>query len=97
MLDKENLHVFNYIKKEEYCASTEGMRYMLKKKETENGIRLEAIIWPEPYCCAKTPEEKKQRRDFSFSPEGLEDSIDWMNRQLADQKQLWELSKTVKL
>lgn len=97
MLDKNNLHVFNYIKREEYCASIEGMRYMLRKKETEVGNRLEVIIWPQPYCYAKTPEEKKQRRTFSFSPEGLEEAIGWMNEQLVEQKPLWELSKTVKL
>lgn len=61
MIDKEKFHVLNYVKKEEYSASMDGMRYMLKKKEIEEGSRLEVIIWPEPYCYAKTPEEKKQQ------------------------------------
>ena len=32
MIDKEKFHVLNYVKKEEYSASMDGMRYMLKKK-----------------------------------------------------------------
>ena len=98
MIDKERFHVFNYVKKEEYCASMEGMRYMLKKKETEteDGEKktvLEVIIWPEPYCYAKTEEEKKQRKDFVFSAQGVEEAADWLNEQYMLQKPLWELSK----
>ncbi|MBQ2934842.1 MAG: hypothetical protein IJD96_01245 [Lachnospiraceae bacterium] len=98
MIEKERFHVFNYIKKEEYCASMDGMRYMLKKQETTDGegekqTVLEVIIWPEPYCYAKTPEEKKQRKNFPFSPQGVEEAADWLNEQYLVQKPLWELSK----
>lgn len=31
MIDKETFHPLNYIKKEEYSGSMDGMRYMLKK------------------------------------------------------------------
>ena len=98
MINKENFHIFNYVKKEEYSASMDGMRYMLKKGETENNqgekeTVLEVIIWPEPYCYAKTPEEKKQRKNFPFSPQGVEEAADWLNEQYLVQKPLWELSK----
>ena len=98
MIDKERFHVFNYVKKEEYCASMDGMRYMLRKKEAEaeDGEKktvLEVIIWPEPYCYAKTEEEKKQRKDFVFSAQGVEEAADWLNEQYILQKPLWELSK----
>ena len=93
MIDKEKFHVLNYVKKEEYSASMDGMRYMLKKKEIEEGSRLEVIIWPEPYCYAKTPEEKKQRREFDFTPEGVTQAAQWLNEQYLEQKPLWELSK----
>lgn len=93
MIDKEKFHVFNYVKKEEYSASMDGMRYMLKKKDTQEGARLEVIIWPEPYCFAKTPEDKKQRVEFAFSSEGVMEAADWLNMQYAQQKPLWELSK----
>ena len=98
MIEKERFHVFNYVKKEEYCASMDGMRYMLKKKEKpgedgESETVLEVIIWPQPYCYAKTPEENKQRKEFSFSPAGVEQAADWLNEQYIEQKPLWELSK----
>ncbi len=93
MIDKEKFHVLNYVKKEEYCASMDGMRYMLKKKEAEGGTYLEVIIWPEPYCYAKTPEDKKQRKDFPFSEQGLQEAADWLNEQFVSQRSLWELSR----
>lgn len=92
MIDKEKFHVFNYIKKEEYCASMDGMRYMLRKKDKEGKAVLEAVIWPEPCCYAKTPEEKKQRGEFEFSAAGVEAAADWLNGQYREQKPLWELS-----
>ena len=93
MIDREKFHIFNYVKKEEYCASMEGMRYMLKKKEAGEETVLEVIIWPEPYCFAKTPEEKKQRKEFEFSGEGVMQAADWLNQQFLEQKSLWDLSK----
>ena len=93
MIEKENFHIFNYIKKEEYTASMDGMRYMLKKKENGEEIMLQAAIWPEPYCYAKTQEEYKQRKEFPFSEEGVKAAADWLNEQYIIQKPLWELSK----
>lgn len=93
MIEKEKFHVLNYVKKEEYCASMDGMRYMLKKKDSGEEVKLEVIIWPEPYCYARTEEEKKQRMEFPFTAEGVEQAADWLNKQYLDQKPLWELSK----
>lgn len=93
MIDKEKFHVFNYVKKDQYTASMDGMRYMLKKTEKEEGSVLEVIIWPEPYCYAKTLEENKQRTEFPFTAEGVEQAADWLNEQYVQQKALWELSK----
>ncbi|MDY3985320.1 hypothetical protein [Dysosmobacter sp.] len=89
MIDKNKFHVLNYIKKEEYTGSMEGMRYMLKKKKVGDGDKLETVIWPEPFGYAKTPEEKKQRKDFDFSKEGLEEAVDWLNGQHELQRELW--------
>ena len=97
MIDKEKFHVLNYVKKEEYCASMDGMRYMLKKKDAEEGAKLEVIIWPEPYCYAKTEEEKKQRREFPFTAEGVMEAADWLNEQYNEQRPLWEMSKKMQL
>lgn len=97
MINKETFHVFNYVKKEEYTASMDGMRYMLKKKDTEEEPLLEVIIWPQPYGYAKTPEEKKQRTTFEFSPTGVEMAADWLNEQYELQRPLWELSKKLNI
>ena len=93
MIDKEKFNVLNYIKKEEYCGSMDGMRYMLRKKEKEDGAELEVVIWPEPLCYAKTEEVKKQRREFEFTSEGVSKAAEWLNQQYTEQKPLWELSK----
>lgn len=95
MIDKEKFNVLNYIKKEEYCGSMDGMRYMLRKKEKEEGTVLETVIWPEPFCYAKTEEEKKQRQEFEFSSEGVLRAAEWLNQQSVEQKSLWELSRNM--
>lgn len=71
----------------------DGMRYMLKKKDTEGETVLEVIIWPEPLGYAKTAESKKQRMEFTFSQEGLEEAADWMNEQYVNQKALWDVMR----
>lgn len=93
MINKEEFHVLNFVKKEEYTGSMDGMRYMLKKKTQEEDPLLEVIIWPEPLGYAKTPEKRKQRKDFVFTEGGLEEAVDWMNEQLIEQKELWNIVK----
>lgn len=93
MIEKEKFHVLNYIKKEEYIGSMDGMRYMLRKREEEKETKLEVTIWPEPFGYAATPEKKKQRMSFVFSQEGLEEAVDWMNDQYEGQKALWDVRK----
>ena len=93
MINKESFNVLNYVKKEEYTASMDGMRYMLRKKEIPDGNALEVIIWPEPYCYAKTEEAKKQRMEFPFTMDGIMEAADWLNEQYEVQKPLWEISR----
>ncbi len=93
MIEKDKFHVLNYVKKEEYTGSMEGMRYMLRKITVEEDTKLEVTIWPEPFGYAKTPEQKKQRMEFAFSNEGLEQAVDWMNEQHEVQSALWSLVK----
>lgn len=99
MIDYEHFHVLNYVKKEEYSGSMQGMRYMLKKKSVQtDGVEqsvLEVIIWPEPYGYAKTEEEKKQRKDFEFSEAGLQEAVQYLNCQFQEQASLWKLSRTI--
>jgi hypothetical protein len=40
---------------------------------------LAVCIWPEPFAYDKTGEEKKIRRDFPFTEEGLIESVAFIN------------------
>jgi len=98
MIDYDHFHVLNYVKKEEYTGS---MRYMLKKKvvprDDQEETCLEVIIWPEPYGYARTEEEKKLRKDFPFSEDGLKEAVVYLNQQFEDQRVLWDLSSKLEM
>ena len=100
MIDYDHFHVLNYVKKEEYTGSMNGMRYMLKKKvvprDDQEETCLEVIIWPEPYGYART-EEKKLRKDFPFSEDGLKEAVVYLNQQFEDQRVLWDLSSKLEM
>ena len=85
MIKAEEFNYLNYIKKEELTGSDTGMRYMLKK----SGDSIVVTIWPEPYCYAKTPEEKKIRKEVALTKEGVEEARNWLNEQHDKMKELW--------
>lgn len=93
MIDKENFHYFNYIKKEELSGSMEGMRYMLKKISDGEEDKLQVTIWQGPLNYQKTPEEKKKRMELPFSTEGVEMAADWLNEQYEADQAGWERGK----
>lgn len=65
----------NFLKKENYSGSYDGMRFYLLKAED----KLRACIYPEPWCFEKTPQEDKTWEEFPFSAEGLKEALDWIN------------------
>ncbi len=65
-----------FLKKETYTGSHGGMRYLLK---SENDT-IKACTYPEPYCFEATKDEHKTWRDFSFSSDGLDQAIEWLNQ-----------------
>ena len=75
-------------------GSLQGMRYMLKKAAGEAGDILLVTIWPGPCGYAKTVEELKQRKEFPFTADGVQEAGAWLNEQYEVQKPLWD---TVKL
>ena len=93
MIDKETFHPLNYIKKEEYSGSMDGMRYMLKKMPSEDGNDLLVTIWPEPFGIHATDEEKKQYLRLPLTAEGVAEAADWLNEQYLGQKELWDKAK----
>lgn len=72
MIDKETFHPLNYIKKEEYSGSMDGMRYMLKKAKSGEEDVIRVIIWPEPLNMLRTPEHLRESVDVPLTPEGVE-------------------------
>lgn len=93
MIDKETFHPLNYIKKEEYSGSMDGMRYMLKKVAGEDGDELLVTIWPEPFGIYATPEEQKQYLTLPLTAEGVAEAADWLNEQYLQQKERWDAAK----
>lgn len=89
MINKENFNVLNYVKKEEYTGSMDGMRYMLKR----DGEEIVVTIWPEPNSYAHTADDLKTVSRFPLSSEGVSSICDYLNEQYEAQKTLWELSK----
>ena len=85
MIDSATISI-QYIKKDDFTGSYKGMRYRLAK----SGDGMEVVIWPGPYNFIKTPETKKQRKEFPLSIEGKEDAVKWLNEQYEVQKALWD-------
>jgi len=90
MIEKEKFHPLNYIKKEEYSGSMDGMRYMLKKVTVEEVARLQVTIWPEPLGIHATPDELKTVEFFDLDDDGVSDAADWLNKQYFDRLDEWK-------
>ena len=90
MINKENFHPLNYIKKEEYSGSMDGMRYMLKKAKVEDADKLMVIVWPEPLGIHATADELKTVQYFELDTDGVSDAADWINKQLFDREEEWK-------
>ena len=74
------------LKKEPFSGSHCGMRYYL----TATGDTLTAFLYPEPWCFEATPEEQKEKKDFPFTQEGLDEAIAWMNDRYEADRLNWE-------
>ena len=91
MIDLTGCIAIPLLKKSAFTGSYKGMRYRLKKEtapcgdqEDENDEKKEqevirAVIWPEPFSFASTPDEKKEQADFPFDKEGRQKAIQWLN------------------
>ena len=69
----------NYIKKERYTGSNDGVRFMLEKKSVEGeDDKILVCIWPEPFSFEKTEEDQKRFREFPYNDEGLEEAVSYI-------------------
>jgi len=89
MIDKEKFHPLNYIKKEEYSGSMDGMRYMLKKDKSGEEDVIRVTVWPEPLGFARTPDDKKTFTEVPLTKEGVEQAADWLNEQYETRQDYW--------
>ncbi len=87
MITRKDVMPTNYYKKEAFTGSYGGMRYMLRKKEENAQTLLEAIIWLQPFCFERTPEEQKTSAVFSFDEEGIAGAIRWLNSTYDERKE----------
>lgn len=92
MLDKETFHPLNYIKKEEYSGSMEGMRYLLKRVKSGEDDVIRVTIWPEPFNLLRTPDDLRESIDVPLTTEGVEQAVDWINERYEAEKEKWQES-----
>ncbi len=92
MIKRDDILSMEFLKKTEFTGSCQGMRYRLEGVSREEGKRLLATVWPEPYNYVTTPEEKKQRSEFSFDEDGVTDAVAWMNDRLFEDGEQWQES-----
>ena len=80
-----------YINRGVYTGSFSGMRYRMSKETREEEQKaLQVVIYPEPFSFACTPEEKKEYRDWPFTPEGIEEAVAYLNEQYESRREEWE-------
>lgn len=79
MIIRKDVMPVNFLKKEKFTGSDQGMRYRMEKTEGEEAV-LTVTVWPEPYGYDATPEEKKMRKQFVFAEEGIEQGVEWLNQ-----------------
>lgn len=96
MIDIKDVMPIPFLKKEAFTGSYQGMRYRMKKEEipTEEGseettLRLSVHIWPQPFCFDKTDDTQKTQKYFDFSPEGIQEAVNWLNQKYTDEKKRW--------
>jgi aryl-alcohol dehydrogenase-like predicted oxidoreductase len=80
MITRDEFLSLNFVKKEDFTGSHQGMRFMLHQETLEDGEKkLKVYIWSEPFGFVATPDEEKLSELFDFSEEGLAKAIEWMN------------------
>lgn len=92
MLELKDFMPINFLKKEKFTGSHQGMRFRMEKldMEGEETPRLGVTIWPEPYGYEATPQEEKERLVVDFNADGIARGVDWLNEQFESQSARWK-------
>lgn len=105
MIERGDILSIAYLKKAVFTGSYEGMRFRFaavirelsgaEEEKTGNGEQvLEITVWEGPYAYNATSEEKKLRRDFAFSEEGIQEGIHFLNGLWEAEPEKWQAAKT---
>ncbi len=89
MVERKDVLSFNYYTYgSAFTGSDRGKRYRIIKEEREKAEEgkepetfkvFQASVWNGPFAYDKTPKEEVFKKDFEFSPEGLEKALNWIN------------------
>lgn len=105
MLERTEYMPLEFLKKQKWSGSFQGMRFLLHKIERtkpellESGepekpeAWLEAVVWKEPYSYEVTPEDAKLRNRFSFDEAGREAAITWLEEVYDSRKEEWQQAR----
>lgn len=85
MIERIDLFHLPFYKKEAFTGSDRGVRFWIGKteipkegSEEEKDTVLQVIMWPEPFALKHTADEKKVKKEFPFSEEGLDMVYEWI-------------------
>lgn len=81
MIERKDVMPVNFLKKENFTGSFQGMRYRMEKAAEGEKVSLLVTAWPEPYGYAATPDAQKINQSFPFSEEGIVSGVAWLNEQ----------------
>lgn len=92
MLELKDFMPINFLKKEAFTGSCQGMRFRMAKleKEGEEAPLLLVSVWPEPYNFDATPEEEKEHLECPFDEDGIARGVDWLNERYREEQPKWK-------
>ena len=81
MIKRNDLLALSFYEKSPFTGSEKQMNYRVEKVMSEDGAQklLQATVWPGPLCFPLADEAAKKQRRASFSEEGMEELVAWMN------------------
>lgn len=89
MLELKDFMPVNYLKKEKFTGSYQGMRFRMEQAEEDGQPRLAVTVWPEPYSHDATPETERERVLFDFDGDGIGKGVEWLNRKYEEERERW--------
>ena len=78
---------FNGLAGAGFSGSYKGMRFFMKSYDKEN---ISVFVYPEPYNFENTKDENKEKVEFPYTHEGVDQCIDWLNQKYIDDKDKWD-------